>query len=78
MRARDDLEGVRTLLLEAGGSERLDAALRPVDQAGLALAARLPRGFRLRDERLRRIALGDPAAWWASGSGFERFGPPDG
>jgi hypothetical protein len=74
-KARDDLEGVRTLLLEAGASESLDAALRPLDRVGLALAARLPSGFRLSDERLRRIALGDPGAWWGAGSGLKPFLP---
>jgi hypothetical protein len=73
--ARDDLEGVRVLLHDAGGGQGTDAALGPIDRAGRALVARLPRGFRLPDERLRRIALGDPGAWWGAGSGFERFDP---
>lgn len=59
---RDDLEGVRVLLHEAGAGERLDEALRDTDRAGRSL--RLTLSVTVDDERLRRVALGDPGAWW--------------
>ncbi len=59
---RDDLEGVRLLLLEAGAGDGLDEALRDTDRAGRSL--RLSLNVAVDDERLRRVALGDPGAWW--------------
>lgn len=61
---RDDLEGVRVLLREAGVGSGLDESLRHTDRAGRAMRINLGDGISTDDERLRRVALGDPAAWW--------------
>jgi hypothetical protein len=62
---RDDLEGVLLLLREAGAGERLVAALESVDHLGRLLVFHVPAGVVDADERLRRVRLGNPAAWWA-------------
>lgn len=59
---RDDLEGVRLLLNEAGSGRQLDEALREADSAGRSM--RISLAVSTDDERLRRVALGDPGAWW--------------
>ena len=62
--ARDDLQCVRLLLREGGTGDRLAAALRSLDAEGLAFVETLPRDVKLDDERLRRVTLADPDAWW--------------
>lgn len=62
--SRDDLEGVALLLREAGGGERLAAALDRLDRAGRSARAGVPLAQVARDERLRRAGLRDPDAWW--------------
>ncbi|HQP36451.1 MAG TPA: hypothetical protein PLI95_14785 [Polyangiaceae bacterium] len=59
--AREDLEGLRALLVESGAGARLCALIAPVDRLGL----RHPR-TRLTptDDRLRRAAMVDRDAWW--------------
>lgn len=61
---RDDIEGVRLLLHEAGSGATLDAALRDTDRAGRSARVNLGAEVETADERLRRVALGDPGAWW--------------
>lgn len=63
---RDDLECVRVLLREAGVGDRLDDALAEADRAGRAIRINLTADLSAADERLRRAALADPAAWWGS------------
>lgn len=61
---REDLEGVRLLLAEAGAGEDLMAALDLLDSAGQDLMLGLPVRLREDDERLRRASELDPEAWW--------------
>ncbi len=63
---RDDIESVRVLLREAGSGDVLDAALEAADRTGRALRINLDASISAADERLRRVALGDPSAWWGS------------
>lgn len=63
---RDDLECVRVLLREAGVGDRLDDALAEADRSGRAIRINLDADVAATDERLRRVALGDPSAWWGS------------
>lgn len=63
---RDDLESVRVLLREAHAGEALDAALDATDRTGRAIRINLDATVSASDERLRRVALGDPSAWWGS------------
>ncbi len=63
---RDDLEGVRLLLREAGAGSALDAVLDEADRMGRAIRINLTGAVTATDERLRRVALGDPSAWWGS------------
>jgi hypothetical protein len=63
LHGRDDFEGVRVLLAEAGVGEPL---AREIDRRGIDLMRALPGdALPLRDERLRRVRSIDPAAWWA-------------
>lgn len=58
---REDLEGVRALLVEAGAGARLSAHLAEVDRKGLLHA----RGRRSPSHpRLARAWVVDPQAWW--------------
>jgi hypothetical protein len=63
---RDDIESVRLLLKEAGTGAALDAALEALDRTGRAVRINLEASLTSDDERLRRVALGDPSAWWGS------------
>lgn len=65
---RDDLEGVRVLLRSADAREveALEAVLRDVDALGKAVRFSWPPEIEVDDERLRRVALSDPGAWWGS------------
>jgi hypothetical protein len=63
---RDDLEGVRVLLREAGAGARLEEALHHADASGRAARFSWPREIDVDDERLRRAALSNPGAWWGS------------
>lgn len=65
---RDDLEGVRVLLRSAEPSEAeaLEAVLREVDALGKASRFSWPPEIVVDHERLRRVALADPVAWWGS------------
>lgn len=61
---RDDIEGVRVLLREGGLGDTLDALLRGTDRVGRSARINLVPGVDTDDERLRRVALADPSAWW--------------
>lgn len=61
---RDDIESVRVLLHEAGAGTSLDGVLRRTDRAGRSARINLGPDVVTDDERLRRVALGDPGAWW--------------
>jgi hypothetical protein len=63
---RDDIESVRVLLREAGAADALDSALEAADRTGRAIRINLDASISAVDERLRRVALGDPSAWWGS------------
>lgn len=60
---RDDLEGVRLLLHEATGEDRIGALLEDVDRTGETWSLSLPALDG--DERLHRVSRVDPDAWWA-------------
>ncbi len=62
---RDDLEGLRTLLLHTGEVDLLDADLADFDAKGRRFLGSLPRPVSVWDDRLRRVAQLDPTAWWA-------------
>ena len=64
--ARDDLEGILVLLREAAGGQLLEYQLRTVDEVGRAVRYSWPSSRVVDDERLRRVALSDPGAWWGS------------
>ena len=63
---RDDAEGIRVLLREAGAGHALTAALRALDEAGRAVRFSWPSDVDVHDERLQRISESDPGAWWGS------------
>jgi hypothetical protein len=63
---RDDVEGIRVLLREAGAGQALTAALRAVDESGRAVRFSWPSDVDVHDERLQRISEADPGAWWGS------------
>lgn len=62
---RDDVEAVRSLLVERDQHRRLDDLLRIVDRAGSNVVLSFP-ALRSPPERLRRAAAADPDTWWAS------------
>ena len=66
---RDDLEGLRVLLREAGAGAALAAALQAPDATGRAVRFSWPTGIDVHDERLQRVSEGDPGAWWGSTRG---------
>jgi len=63
---RDDIESVRVLLREAGAGDALEGDLAAADRTGRAIRINLDASISAADERLRRVALGDPSAWWGS------------
>ena len=63
---RDDIESVRVLLREAGAGDSLEGDLAAADRTGRAIRINLDASISAADERLRRVALGDPSAWWGS------------
>jgi hypothetical protein len=65
LRRREDLAEIRTLLCYARAQNRLDPALDELDDRMCPYVCTLPRGTRIDDERLRRVAAVDPGAWWA-------------
>jgi hypothetical protein len=63
---RDDVDGIRVLLREAGAGQALAAVLRGVDEAGRAVRFSWPTDVDVHDDRLQRVSEGDPGAWWGS------------
>ncbi len=63
---RDDVEGVRVLLREAGAGDALAAALRAVDDVGRAVRFSWPSDVDVHDARLQQVSEADPGAWWGS------------
>ena len=63
---RDDVEGIRVLLREAGSGQALAAALRAIDDVGRAVRFSWPSEVDVHDERLQRVSEADPGAWWGS------------
>jgi len=61
---RDELESIRVLLREADTGTRLEECLQGTDRAGRAVRLTLEAVAADDDERLRRVAVGDPSAWW--------------
>ena len=61
---RDDIDGVRMLLYEAGVIGRILPLLDELDSRGKKLIRLIPR-FKIRDEQLKRGFLIDHSAWWA-------------
>lgn len=69
---RDDLEGMRVLLREAGRDAALDETLREVDAFARSVSASNPPLRAPVDERLSTAATASPFAWWTrdfSGAG---------
>jgi RNA polymerase sigma-70 factor, ECF subfamily len=64
--ARDDLEGVHILLNEVGRAANLVSTLASIDKHGRAFRFNLPVDLQCHDERLERVSLIDPTAWWGS------------
>ncbi|HTU99842.1 MAG TPA: hypothetical protein VMF13_04845 [Luteitalea sp.] len=62
---RDDLEGVLLLLDAAGADAPVRSALAVVDREGAVLRLAVGGAVPHDDERLRRVWLKDPDAWWA-------------
>jgi hypothetical protein len=65
-RGRDDLEGVRLLLQEAGAGETVADAVGLLDEAGARFLGSVPVRLVIDDVRLREAAAFDPGAWWAA------------
>lgn len=63
---RDELEGVVLLLREAGAADAVEPMLAALDERGRRFVSATPGWRPLRDEQLRRAALGDPESWWAA------------
>jgi hypothetical protein len=63
---RDDVEGIRVLLREAGAGQRLAAALRRVDEVGRSVRFSWPSEVDVHDDRLQHVSEADPGAWWGS------------
>jgi hypothetical protein len=63
---RDDVEGIRVLLREAGTGQTLATALRAVDDLGRAVRFSWPSEVDVHDDRLQRVSEADPGAWWGS------------
>ncbi len=63
---RDDVEGVRVLLREAGTGDALAAVLRSVDTTGRAVRFSWPSEVDVHDARLQIVSEADPGAWWGS------------
>jgi hypothetical protein len=62
---RDDIESVRTLLLEVGRAGDVDALLRGLDERAGAWVASNRRARIAVDEHLRRVASGNEWVWWS-------------
>jgi hypothetical protein len=64
---RDDLASAYVVLAEAGGAPAvLQDSLALLDRRGRRALFNVPRDMVTEDERLRRIRLVDPVAWWGS------------
>jgi len=63
---RDDVEGIRVLLREAGAGQALVSALRAIDDAGRAVRFSWPSEVDVHDDRLQLVSEADPGAWWGS------------
>jgi len=63
-RARDDLEGVRLLLVVADADAAIGDMIRELDDEAMLIVRSLPVVLALDDERLRRVKTLDPDAWW--------------
>ena len=62
---RDDLECLSLVLAEGAAGQRLAVAIAALDDDGQILMRQWPEGLVLDDERLERVAAGEPSAWWA-------------
>jgi len=63
---RDDVEGVRILLNEAGAGAAVAASVELLDVTGARFVQSLPVVLSIDDPRLREVARFDPTAWWAT------------
>ena len=69
---RDDVASAFVLLAEAGASvAKVQDGLVFLDRRGRRALFNVPRNAVAEDERLRRIRLVDPTAWWGSPEDFE-------
>jgi hypothetical protein len=68
-RGRDDVEGVRILLNEAGADDTVTDTVRFLDEAGSQFVRSLPVVLKVEDERLHRVASFDHGAWWVALAG---------
>jgi RNA polymerase sigma factor (sigma-70 family) len=64
--ARDDLECACVLLTVVDRSAHLRQALKALDAQGRSFRFNLPIDLPPEDERLERVSLIDPSAWWGS------------
>lgn len=67
---RDDLASIQVVLRETSKGNRLNAALRCLDEEGLAFVNALPKWLSWDDVRLSRVRQRNPMAWWASKVNF--------
>ncbi len=63
---RDDIEGVRILLNQAGAGDAVAPVVDLLDENGASLVRSLPVALSIDDARLREVARFDPTAWWAT------------
>jgi hypothetical protein len=64
-RRRDEIEAGLQILGARAPQGPLQDRTQQLDERAEPWVAALPRGSELEDEHLRRVALGDPEAWWA-------------
>lgn len=65
-RGRDDLEGIRLLLVEAGAAERISDDIAILDEAGERFMQSLPVVVAASEARLARVRSLDPGVWWVA------------
>jgi hypothetical protein len=65
-RARDDVEGVRLLLNEAGAGGSVEHSVELLDEIGASFVRSLPVVLSIDDARLREVIRFDHTAWWAA------------
>jgi hypothetical protein len=75
-RGRDDLEGIRLLLVEAGAEEEISDDIGMLDDRAQRFMLSLPVVVAAPEARLARTRSLDPGVWWVAP--VEAGGPEDG